>query len=131
MAFGFSEFKQDSPEKNYKKVVFATPVFEGDENKFQIKKKLLKNVKSFELCSDFEDIHCYIFNKRILNVINDEKIKKRKSFKNDMLPFLINHHYHDKLKNLYYFGKNENNDGVKLQNLNIAAYQIESPHYAQ
>ena len=106
-------------------------MFELEENKVRIKKKLLKNVKKFEMWSDLEDIHFYIFNKKIFNVINDEKIKDLKSIKNDLLPFLINHHYHDKLKNLYYFGKNENIEGTVLKNLNIISHIIESPNYVQ
>jgi hypothetical protein len=111
--------------------VFATSVFEKEENNIKLKKKLLKNVKRFSLYSDYEDLHMYIFNKRVFNVLNEEKIKHLSSLKNDLIPFLVNHHYHDKLKNLYYFGKNENDDNVKLKNLDIVGYIIENPHYAQ
>ncbi len=111
--------------------MFATSVFEKEENNIKLKKKLLKNVKRFALYSDYEDLHLYIFNKRVFNVLNEEKIKHLSSLKNDLIPFLVNHHYHDKLKNLYYFGKNENNDNIKLKNLDIVGYIIENPHYAQ
>jgi hypothetical protein len=129
--YGLSEQGEEKKGSNYKKVVFAASVFEKEENRIKLKKKLLKNVKRLALYSDYEDLHMYIFNKRVFNVMIEEKIKHLSSIKNDLIPFLVNHHYHDKLKNLFYFGKNENNDNTKLKNLDIVGYIIENPHYAQ
>jgi len=132
---GLCDFEVDKPHVNYKKVVYSKIIFdkEDDGNRVSIKKKLMKRVKKLEIVSDLEDIHLYIFNKKIYNIVNDEKVKEKelKSIKNELMPFLINHHFHDRVKSLFYQGDASNIDvSIKQEkNLCFAGYIIDNPHY--
>lgn len=108
-------------EDSFKQLVYHSMFYDDNqtqnEEKIKISKKLLTNCPDFDLVYNFDDVHFYMFNRKIYNLLDDEKVKKLSLIKTDLIPFLINNQFNRKLRNLVYFGKEEENE--RVSNLNV------------
>jgi hypothetical protein len=86
----------------YKQLVYHSMIYDDPQNEERIKfsKKLLDNCSDFDLIYNYDDVHLYMFNKKIYNLLEDEKISKLGLIKSDLIPFLINRQFNKRLRNL-------------------------------
>jgi hypothetical protein len=76
---------------NYKSLAFQKTIYDDNEEKISIPKRILKKFKNFDLVYNYDDIHMYVFSKNIYMILEDEKIKNLTLIKSDLIPYLINH----------------------------------------
>lgn len=123
---------------SYKQLTYQTTIFDDEDNKEQIvvTKRLLKHCGNISLTYDYDDIHFYVFNKKIYSLLEDEKIKNLSLIKSDLIPYLIKHHMSKRLKELVYTPDvNEAEEGgmglkKKIPNLKIRGLFLENKNYA-
>ena len=118
---------EDNNSSNLKKIVFLTNRESDDSQNINISNKVFKHSYNygFDLLS-YEDIHFYIFNKNIYQILESQKYinnsKKFKTINHDLIPYLIEKAYSKEFNTLL-INSSKNNIGL-VNRINIRSKLI-------
>jgi hypothetical protein len=132
--FGLEDSGNNQQPNGYREVVFHKTIYDENEEKVNIPIKLLNKSKKIELIYNYDDIHLYVFNKNIFNLLEDDKVKNLTMIKNDLIPFLIKYKDSKRLNSHFHLldGETGNNnynhkeDPAKLKKINIKGYLVDN-----
>ncbi len=99
--------------KNIKHIVFHCNSYDDTNEPVVIKKPILKAAGAFDIISDLKDYYFYIFHKNIFALLKKEKVQKFNLMRSELIPFLINNAYHNKIK---IYNPRNNNIHINVEN---------------
>jgi hypothetical protein len=104
----------------FKQIVYKSKIYEESSSKNKIRekggeklkfsKRLLNHVSNFDLLYNYDDVHVYLFDKKIYSILEDSKAKEMSPMISDFVSYLINNFYSPRLRNLIYEAGNKENE---------------------